>query len=264
MSFNKHPAAIALAGLVLGSVIGSACAATTPSLAGALTPGAGESSNRASVGASEPARTPASSHAAVGSTASEPAGAAQPAQSSTQQTSPPQPPQQPDTVTGHLSLGEIDNLARNKLASTLRGAPEVSAASATAATKPMVPDAAPRVQAPSAPVYAPRPHVDPVAFLDAYTDGLGQHVLYQYNGSVYPALIGEKLLNGWIARRVDGQMVTVSEGRTTRHIAMSGDAPVSGVVAQSSPFAGGPSLLGDLSQPLPRGMVGAPFMQTGR
>jgi hypothetical protein len=45
MSCNKHPAAAALIGLVLGSVIGSACAATTPSLAGALTPGAQASSH---------------------------------------------------------------------------------------------------------------------------------------------------------------------------------------------------------------------------
>ncbi|MBB3261265.1 hypothetical protein [Paraburkholderia sp. WP4_3_2] len=272
MSCNKHPAAAALIGLVLGSVIGSACAATTPSLAGALTPGA-QPSNHAQTGTVDLGHAAAPSRA-VGNAASGTTVAAQPAAtqspaaqpSSTQQPSTQQPSTQPqpDAATGHLTLGELDNLARNKLASTLRGTPDVSAASAAAATKPVIQDAAPRAQAPSAPVYVPRAHVDPVAFLGSYTDGLGQHVLYQYNGSVYPALIGEKLLNGWIARRVDGQMVTVSEGRATRHIAMSGDAPVSSVIAQPSPFGGGPSLLGDLSQPLPRGMVGSPIMQTGR
>ncbi len=273
MSCNKHPAAAALIGLVLASAIGSACAATTPSLAGALTPGV-QASSHAQTGAVDPGRTAAPSRAAAGNAASVPTVAARPAATqspasqpaSTQQPSTQQPSTQPqpDAATGHLTLGELDNLARNKLASTLRGTPDVSAASAATATKPVIQDAAPLAQAPSAPVYVPRAHVDPVAFLGSYTDGLGQHVLYQYNGSVYPALIGEKLLNGWIARRVDGQMVTVSEGRATRHIAMSGDAPVSSVIAQPSPFGGGPSLLGDLSQPLPRGMVGAPIMQTGR
>lgn len=265
MSCNKHPAAAALIGLVLGSAIGTACAATTPSLAGALTPGAGESSSVAPATSHAPAPVVrAAQEPAVGAQADQPQSSS-PSQPANQQSAQPQSVQpQPDAITGHLSLGEIDNRARNKLVSTLRGNPESSPASSTATTKPVVADAAPRVPAPSAPVYAPRPRVDPVAFLGAYSDGLGQHVLYQYNGSVYPALIGEKLLNGWIARRVDGQMVTVSEGRATRHVAMSGDAPVSSVIAQPSPFAGGPSLLGDLSQPLPRGMVGAPIMQTGR
>lgn len=260
MSCNKHSAAVALIGLVLGSAAGTASAATTPSLAGALTPepGAHTVSAPTHAAASQAVAVPAQPQAA----SAPPAAVVQTQQQPTQ---PQQPQPQPDTVGTHLTLGEIDNLARNKLASTLRGTPDAAAASSSAIlTKPLAADSAPHVPVPSAPAYTPRAHVEPVAFLGAYSDGLGQHVLYQYNGSVYPALIGEKLLNGWVARRVDGQMVTVSEGRATRHIAMSGDAQTAAAIMQPAAFGGAPSLLGDLSQPLPRAMVATPFMQPGR
>jgi hypothetical protein len=261
MSCNKHTAAVALIGLVLGSAVGTACAATTPSLAGALTPAPAVRTVSASLQAPASQATAAQAHAAsapsTAVTQTQPQQAAQP--------QPTQPQPQPDAVDSHLTLGEIDTLARNKLASTLRGTPDAAVASSPAlTTKPLVTDPKPHAPAPPAPVYTPRAHVEPVAFLGAYSDGLGQHVLYQYNGSVYPALIGEKLLNGWIARRVDGQMVTVSEGRATRHIAMSGDAQAAAAVMQPSAFGAGPSLLGDLSQPLPRGMVSMPIIQSGR
>lgn len=295
MLCNKHPAAAALMGLVLGASLGPACAATTPSLAGAISADTGASASRPQVTppATPPAsvtHTPAAKLAAVPvrshvATARATAGSAvstgpvtgreaqaqpqPPMQSQTQsqaqsQPQPQSPPQAtPEAATSHLTLGDVDNLARNKLASTLRGGDAPAASAAVATTKTAPADTSSRANAPSATVYAPRAHVEPVVFTGAYSDGLGQHVLYLYNGSVYPALIGEKLLNGWIARRVDGQMVTVSEGRATRHVAMSGDAPTTAVMAQPSPYGGAPQMLGDLSQPLPRA-IGAPIMQTGR
>lgn len=278
MSCNKHPAVAVLLGLILGAALGPAFAASRPSLDGALTPDLGTPSGRAPATPPAPAPTHVPAHASASATTSSSAprtaaGPLQPPVAAAPQGAAAQAPLQPpsqasqpsEAVASHLTLGEIDKRARDKLVSALGGTPDTAAASApVVTTKPVASDAPPRGQTPNAPVYAPRAHVDPVAFLGAYSDGLGQHVLYQYNGSVYPALIGEKLLNGWIARRVDGQMVTVSEGRATRHVAMSGDAQANTVIAQPSPFGGGASLLGDLSQPLPRGMVGGPIIQSGR
>jgi hypothetical protein len=66
MSSNKHSAAVALIRLVLRSAGGSGCAATTPSLAGALTPEPGVHTVSVPVhaAASQVAAAPAQPHAA--------------------------------------------------------------------------------------------------------------------------------------------------------------------------------------------------------
>lgn len=160
----------------------------------------------------------------------------------------------------HLTLGEIDRLARNRVASSLRGAE--GASQPVAVTAPVKPAAAlPSVRpGPSTlvPGYAPRARTEPVSFFGAYTDSGGQHVLYQYNDAVYDARVGEKLLNGWTARAVTGQVVTVAQGRHTWSVAMKGDAVTPAPVATPGMVSGGAPLLGDLSRPLPPAMLASP------
>lgn len=160
----------------------------------------------------------------------------------------------------HLTLGEIDRLARNKVASSLRGAEGASQPVAVAApVKPAT--ALPPVRpGPSTlvPGYVPLARTEPVSFFGAYTDSGGQHVLYQYNDAVYNARVGEKLLNGWTARSVTGQVLTVAQGRHTWSVAMKGDAVTPAPVATPGIVSGGAPLLGDLSRPLPPAMLASP------
>ncbi|CAB3805120.1 hypothetical protein LMG28688_06118 [Paraburkholderia caffeinitolerans] len=164
------------------------------------------------------------------------------------------------TTTGetHLTLRDIDDLARSKLTRTLRGDGDAAASSAAVTLKTPAP-------VENAPAVVVRPYVPPartsaVSFVGAYADGSGQHVLYEYNGAVYPARVGEKLLNGWIARRVDGLSVTVAEGKRTWSVPMSSNAPAS---SNSTLITG--SALGDLSSPLPPGVsMAQPVSSFGR
>lgn len=72
----------------------------------------------------------------------------------------------------------------------------------------------------------------------------GSHVLYDYQGGIYPAQRGEKLLNGWTVTRVDGYQVTVSEGKRTwtEIISAPSAAPqaVDGPAVQAITDLGGP------------------------
>lgn len=166
-------------------------------------------------------------------------------------------------VTGesHLTLHDIDELARSKLTRALRGDGDAPASSASVSLRTPVPVATTAVApAPEVRPFVPRERTTPVTFVGAYSDSSGQHVLYQYNGAVYPARVGEKLLNGWIARRVDGLSVTVAEGKRTWSVAMSGGAQEIPV----SSFGGG-ATLGDLSSPLPSGVsLAQPISRFGR
>jgi hypothetical protein len=158
----------------------------------------------------------------------------------------------------HLTLRDIDDLARSKLTRALRGDGDAPASSAAVTLKTSVPSE-------SAPAVAVRPFVphtrtQDVSFVGAYTDGSGQHVLYEYHEAVYPARVGEKLLNGWVARRVDGLSVTVAEGKRTWSVPMSSTAPE----RSNSTFMTG-SALGDLSSPLPPGVsMAQPVLSFGR
>ena len=159
----------------------------------------------------------------------------------------------------HLTLRDIDNLARNKLTRSLRGDVETPAASNPAVSlKSPVPVAS--TPAPPVQPYVPRERTTPVSFVGGYVDDKGQHVLYEYNGAVYPARVGEKLLNGWIARGVDGLWVTVAQGKHTSRVPMSGGSQDT---SGSTVAAGG--ALGDLSSPLPAGFsVAQPISSFGR
>lgn len=123
----------------------------------------------------------------------------------------------------HLTLDDIDGLARQKLVDSMRKTDGAQAAAQgvglnapLSAQPPAAPDGAPSVapkvvKRASAPVTA----TTPVKFVGAYSDMSGSHVLYDYQGGIYPAQRGAKLLNGWTVTRVDGYQVTVSEGKRT-------------------------------------------------
>lgn len=240
MSCNKPLAVAAVLGLALGTAFGPAFAATAPSLDEAMA-------------LSRPASAKPVAAAPTASPTSTPAPAPAPAPASTPTAS----AVQGDSA--HLTLGEIDQLARSKVASALRGTHDAGAPAAARA--PGGADGSPPTAAGNPPAFRPRAHTDPVNFVGAFSDAQGQHVLYQYKGAVYPARVGEKLLNGWIARRFDGQTVTVAQGRRTWTVAMSGDATA---ITTPAMTPGTAPLLGDLASPLPVGMMAAPLIPNGK
>ncbi|MFP3708512.1 hypothetical protein SB783_31320 [Paraburkholderia sp. SIMBA_009] len=152
----------------------------------------------------------------------------------------------------------MDELARGRITRALRGDGDAPASSAAVTLKTPVPAAS--APAPVVQPFVPRERTTPVTFVGAYSDSGGQHVLYQYNGAVYPARVGEKLLNGWVARRVDGLSVTVAQGKHTWSVPMSAGAQET----TGSSFVAG-SALGDLSSPLPQGVnMAQPISSFGR
>ncbi|MFP3709235.1 hypothetical protein SB783_35015 [Paraburkholderia sp. SIMBA_009] len=160
----------------------------------------------------------------------------------------------------HLTLHDIDELARSKLTRALRGDGDTPASGAAVTLKTPVPAAPVAAPAPMVQPFVARERTTPVTFVGAYTDSAGQHVLYQFNGAVYPARVGEKLLNGWIARRVDGLSVVVAQGKHSWSVPMSGGTQES----TGSPYIAG-SALGDLSSPLPPGVsLAQPIARFGR
>jgi hypothetical protein len=152
----------------------------------------------------------------------------------------------------HLTLDDIDGLARQNLVNSMRktdgaqppaggvvlsapimGAPAAPAATATVVAKPKRPD-------------TPAKRAIPVSFVGAYSDASGAHVLYEYQGGVYTAGRGEKLLNGWTVTHVDGYRVTVAEGKRTWADVIS--APGGAVPLGDSPVI---RAITDLGGPLP-------------
>ena len=156
----------------------------------------------------------------------------------------------------HLTLRDIDQLARNKVARALRDGDGAGSATpaAPASAAPLRAEAPPPATPPAPVLMAPAwrsPRIDPVTFVGSFTDQQGLHVLYQYGGAVYPARRGEKLLNGWVVRKVEGLFVTVAEGKATRTVAMRSGVP-DGVApaGNATPVAvSGP--LRDVGAPLP-------------
>lgn len=160
----------------------------------------------------------------------------------------------------HLTLHDIDELARSKLTRALRGDGDTPASGGAVMLKTPVPASPAPAPAPVVQPFVPRERTTPVTFVGAYSDALGQHVLYQFNGAVYPARVGEKLLNGWVARRVDGLSVVVAQGKRTWSVPMSGGTQES----TGSPYITS-SALGDLSSPLPPGVsLAQPIARFGR
>lgn len=169
----------------------------------------------------------------------------------------------------HLTLDDIDGLARQKLVDSMRktegGQPAAQGVGLSApltAQPPAPPEGAPSaapkvVKRPSAPVRM----TPPVRFVGAYSDMSGSHVLYDYQGGIYPAQRGEKLLNGWTVTRVDGYQVTVSEGKRTWTEVISAPSTAAQVVD-------GPAVqaITDLGGPLPMSVPvgGSPGVAFGR
>jgi hypothetical protein len=162
----------------------------------------------------------------------------------------------------HLTLDDIDGLARQKLVDSMRKtdggqapASGVSLNAPIAAPTP-APDPAP-APTPKAPrrVVSPVRQTTPVKFVGAFSDMSGSHVLYDYQGGIYPAQRGAKLLNGWTVTRVDGYQVTVADGKRTWTEVISTPSasitPIDGPAIQAITDLGGPL-------PPPTIAVGAP------
>jgi hypothetical protein len=167
----------------------------------------------------------------------------------------------------HLTLDDIDKLARAKLVDSMRGpqggqagqggsaAPGngVGLASPLGAPTPAPVTAA----APAAPKAERRPsapprRVIPAIFVGAYSDTSGSYVLYDYQGTTYTARQGTRLLNGWTVASIDGFTVNLVDGKHkwTETIVAPADAPA--VALPDSPAV---RAITDLSSPLPPGGV---------
>ena len=159
----------------------------------------------------------------------------------------------------HLSLDDIDKLARQRLVDSMRkseggtgspGGVGLGSPLGTAAPAPVMASApvAVKVERKPAPVAK---RVIPVAFVGAYSDPSGAYVLYDYQGTTYTARQGARLLNGWTVASVNGFEVSLADGkrRWTDTIAAPADVPVSVV--------DGPAIraITDLGSPLPPGGI---------
>ena len=155
----------------------------------------------------------------------------------------------------HLTLDDIDQLSRNKVVKSLTDNPEGGQQTAA----PTSPEAASTPAAPPAPAptselrheaFRQRSRSEPVTFVGAWKDDAGASVLYEFEGAVYSARVGTKLLNGWTARKVDGFLVTVADGHRTW------SEPLRGGSVPASDTNGPLQALNDLSGPLPPGGIG--------
>jgi hypothetical protein len=167
----------------------------------------------------------------------------------------------------HLTLDDIDGLARQKLVDSMRktegGQPAAQGVGLNApltTQPPATPDGTPPT-VPKVVKRAPVKTATPIKFVGAYSDMSGSHVLYDYQGGIYPAQRGEKLLNGWTVTRVDGYQVTVSEGKRTWTEVIS-------TPSTSPTVVDGPAVqaITDLGGPLPMGVPvgGSPTITNGR
>jgi hypothetical protein len=116
----------------------------------------------------------------------------------------------------HLTLEDIDGIARQNLVDSMRKGAAQSQPTSTGlagglpsvATAPAASDPAPSLKKPPR-FAAPPKNVTPVSFVGAYSDMSGTYVLYDYQGAIYPARQGTTLINGWTVTRVDGYQVSV-------------------------------------------------------
>jgi hypothetical protein len=151
----------------------------------------------------------------------------------------------------HLSLDDIDKLARQKLVDSMRKSD--GAVAPSGAPQPSAFGVVPTPMSPPVVVKSERKpaskRVIPATFVGAYTDMSGTYVLYDYQGTTYTARQGSRLINGWTVASVDGFVVNLVDGprKWTETIAAPIDAPAA--VADS------PSVkaITDLSSPLPPG-----------
>jgi len=158
----------------------------------------------------------------------------------------------------HLTLDDIDGLARQHLVDSMRKTDSAQAQSSglntqlpgagAAPVQPVATVVQPVVVKPKREA-APIKQVPVVNFVGAYGDASGSHyVLYDYQGGIYPAQAGAKLLNGWTVARVDGYTVTVSYGKRTWTEVIS--PPVAAIPVTDSTSV---QAITDLGGPLPPG-----------
>jgi hypothetical protein len=164
--------------------------------------------------------------------------------------------------TPRLTVEDVDQLSQAKIIQDLSGGdpkpvavphtPAAPASTPAAAAAPVVVQKAVRYVAP----------VTPVTFVGAYRDDHGgSFVLYHYNDAVFTARTGEKLLNGWTARKVNGFLVTVEEGAGKN--SRTWTQPIR---AMTQPVAATPTAMAsnslqairDLGSPLPPGTINGP------
>ncbi|MDR5883760.1 hypothetical protein [Caballeronia sp. LZ032] len=167
----------------------------------------------------------------------------------------------------HLTLDDIDKLARAKLVDSMRGGQggqsgQAAPSSGIGLSSPLSAAPAPApapvaVAAPAAPKVGRKPvapirRVIPATFVGAYSDMSGSYVLYDYQGTTYTARQGSRLLNGWTVASIDGFMVNLVDGKRkwSETIVAPADAPA--VALPDSPAV---RAITDLSSPLPPGGV---------
>jgi hypothetical protein len=155
----------------------------------------------------------------------------------------------------HLSLDDIDKLARQKLVDSMRktdgagsGGVGLGSPFGMTAQPPLTASAPGAVKVEHKPAPAPK-RVIPVSFVGAYSDMSGAYVLYDYQGTTYTARQGSRLLNGWTVASVNGFEVSLADGKRkwTETISAPIDTPV--VVADSPAVRA----ISDLGSPLPPG-----------
>jgi hypothetical protein len=158
-----------------------------------------------------------------------------------------------DSSAPHLSIDDIDQLARDKVVRQLKSGDQPASQPQAAVPPPVSP---PKADPAPVPAHAEE-RAEPVHFVGAFGDATGSNVLYEYRGAVYPAHVGAKLLNGWSVRKVDGYQVSVSYGKRTWTEPITGGSPQ----RDPGPMSGGGGPLRslvDLGAPLPPGMMPGP------
>jgi len=130
-----------------------------------------------------------------------------------------------------LTLGEIDAAAREKVLRQLRGdnalmSPSVPVMSQIPA--PMVSQMPPTLAGGRViPAPVEQAHVRPAVsvgsaeIVGVVADVRSVRVLYRFNGGIYTAALGEKMLNGLTAKKVRGLNVTVSNGKREWQVPVS-------------------------------------------
>ncbi|CAG4914273.1 hypothetical protein [Paraburkholderia gardini] len=158
--------------------------------------------------------------------------------------------------TPRLTLDDIDQLSRDRVVRELQGKPAGTGGAAPGPSTMTTPQSAIVAGGPAKSL-APRPQKvdtrarsEPVTFVGAFSDASGSNVLYEFNGAVYPAHVGTKLLNGWTARKVDGYFVTVADGKRVW------SEPIRGGAGAQPPASGSLQAINDLGNPLPPGVSG--------
>lgn len=161
---------------------------------------------------------------------------------------------QTPTQEKHLTLDDIDGMARQNLVDSMRkGATQPQSQSApsmvgpaTAAPPVVASEPAPPPKKPILRASAPEKPITPVSFIGAYSDVSGSYVLYDFQGAIYPARQGAVLLNGWTVTHVDGYRVSVEYAKRKWTEVIS--APVMEARGVDAPAI---QAINDLGSPLP-------------